>query len=186
MNIPSAFGDDASLNYLKWVAESDRCLLFVDMEKYITGGKDFASALTTKYIAFWQRYLDLHSTRMRPHAGTPVVIVHSKCDIFAERTNDLHEANDTRAIEISAEEQSHTDFAKLYRFMSANSRDVRLVFLSVISTTNAGTRMGVDALADAVLPDTSNFAGKTPFARSGRSYHRRRVQSPVGITNRQR
>lgn len=151
--IPSTFGEDSSSNYLKWVAESDRCLLFIDMEKYLDQGNDFASILTTKYIAFWQKYLDLHSTSMRPRSGTPVVIVHSKCDAIHHNSDPalFHLGQELLRIE----EMALKDFRKLYNFLEANSRHVERVYISVLATSDAGIRFGVDDLATAVLPGRS-------------------------------
>lgn len=159
-NIPANFSEDASSNYLKWVAESDRCLLFIDMERYVSEGSAFADALTTKYVAFWQRYLDLHATRMRPQAGTPVIIVHSKCDVITRNNDSSHSPTDVFQARMLAREEASGDFDRLYKFMRLNSRDVQIVFISVTLKSGGGTRMGVDELASAVLPNRRRTFGR--------------------------
>jgi hypothetical protein len=167
--LPSVFGEDAPSNYLKWVAESDRCLLFVDMERYLREGAEFSELLTAKYIALWQRYLDLHSTQIGRKAGTPVVIVHTKCDLGYNADGEIVRIHDN--VE-RLERTTATDFRRLYHFMEENSRELHLVFTSVVEFNSAGNRTGMRALADAVLPKLSHRRREGKAGSSRRTVER--------------
>lgn len=151
--VPSSFGEDAAMNYLKWVSESDRCLLFVDMERFVNEGLEYANALTINYIAFWQRYLDLHMAKLEPRAGTPVVIVHSKCDVFRPTTppNSISAYEEMERI-LSSREMMASAFYRLYHYMRENSKSVEIVEISVVLGQGDTSRQGIDILSRSVLP----------------------------------
>lgn len=161
-SIQQSFGDDASSNYLKWVSESDRCLIFIDMQKYQDEGVDYANEITAMYVSFWQRYLDLHAEKSGPRAGTPVVIVHSKCDAFEETFHQVFPSENTQDVGEFGMRRER-DFAKLYNFFNHNSRQVDKVFISVVSGDGV-TRFGISSLAKSILPSRRAWRGSQHVA----------------------
>jgi hypothetical protein len=142
-----SFSDDTPSNFLKWISESDKCLLFVDLSEYVRDPVAYSAYITTKYIAFWQRYLDLHADKLSPKVGTPVILVFSKADVLASVDEDG----------VGFRENMQEHFRNLYQYLSLNARSMDLAIMSAIDRREDGQPKGVDDLVKLLLPRGLNL-----------------------------
>lgn len=149
--MPDSFSIDAKQNFLKWVSESDVCVLFIDLEKWSKLGEPFRNDIINMYMAFWHRYLDLHVDDLKDRAGTPVVLAFSKMDV------ELKTPRYTGAREIHSEWKKRElalrqEFGRLISFFEKNSRRVDVVSFSAVLRDGAGERLGMEAFLRSILP----------------------------------
>jgi GTPase SAR1 family protein len=146
-NIPDEFSVDAGQNFLKWVSESDVCVLFIDIQKWLSHGEKYRDFITTKYMAFWQRYLDLHVDIIRRKAGASVVLAFSKIDMIGANGSEV----DSVSTEAYAKSLSY-EFSTLVDFLKNNSKNLEVVAFSSISRLSNQDRIGINQFLDAILP----------------------------------
>ncbi len=142
-SIANVYSENSSANFQKWVAESDCCLLFIDVERLIGSGDAFVNEITSQYVAFWQRYLDIHVKAVGPRSGTPASLVFAKCDLISDNSV---------GPSIEALMALESRFTRLTTFLENNSRRITSVFLSSVTVDRYGERFGAEDLADSVLP----------------------------------
>lgn len=144
--MPDDFGPNASHNFLKWISESDLCMMFIDCEEYRESGQEYIARITEKYITFWTFYLDIHADSILASKAPPVVVVYTKGDA-------VRLVNSSGNISLG-EATSFFDekFSELLSFLKQNSSRVRTIQTSAISRNDKGERLGVTELVNYILP----------------------------------
>lgn len=149
--LPDDYGLNASHNFLKWISESDVCVVFIDCELYSTRGDEYVRSITEKYVTFWSFYMDVHSDIFLDKKAPPVVLLYSKGDVLLP-TNRVD-----FTMQMMLEEQLNRAFRDLIVFLTANAASVSTVVSSAIARDTTSERLGVSELVHSILPRRGDF-----------------------------
>lgn len=141
---PDDYGINASHNFLKWISESDVCVVFIDCDQLSRMGEAYVQQVTDQYVTFWSFYLDVHADNIFSAKAPPVVVAYTKVDVLVSSRDENQNVSE---IKIGLDRT----FRDLLDFLRQNSGSVRSVATSVVLRSHE-ERVGINRLVHLILP----------------------------------